>query len=219
MNRKTNIFLIVTSVFSMIIILIGATFSYFTISSMSKVDAISAESGKLQIGLGVSPVYSGYPLIPLRDELIDKAYSQNCKDDNGNGACLAYTLEVFNFADANEVEGFIDFTIEGIENLSYKMLDENGNDYLDINHIDSSKSIGLSLGKPFYLEKGSEQNSYSKKFTLLIWLTDIGEAQDREDSNGKFSATVTYRTSEGGRLTATVEGMEDSTKGSSVIGG
>ena len=92
MNKKTNIFLIVTSIFSMIIISIGATFSYFTVSSMSKVDAISAEAGKLQIGLGVSPVYSGYPLIPLKDELIDKAYSQRCKDDNDNGACLAYTL-------------------------------------------------------------------------------------------------------------------------------
>ena len=219
MNKKTNIFLIVTSIFSMIIILIGATFSYFTVSSMSKVDAISAEAGKLQIGLGVSPVYSGYPLIPLKDELIDKAYSQRCKDDNNNGACLAYTLEVFNFADANEVEGFIDFTIEGIENLSYKVLDEEGNNYLDVSHIDSSKSMGLTLGKPFYLEKGSEQNSYSKKFTLLIWLTDIDEAQDSTDANGKFSAMVTYRTSEGGRLTATVEGMEDNSKGSSVIGG
>ena len=219
MNKKTNIFLVVTSIFSLIIMLIGATFSYFTVSSMSKVDAVSAESGKLQIGLSVSPIYSGYPLIPLNDNLIDKAYSQKCRDDNNNGACLAYLLEVFNFADANEVEGFIDFTIDGIENLSYKVQDTNGNDYLGVNHIDSSNSVKLSLGQPFFLEKGSEQNSYSKKFVLLIWLTDIGVSQDDKDANGKFSAMVTYRTPEGGRLTATVEGMEDNSRGSSVIGG
>ena len=92
MNKKTNIFLIVTSILSMIIISIGATLSYFTVSSMSKVDAISAEAGKLQLGLSVSPIYSGYPLIPLKDSLIDRAYQQRCKDDNNSGACLAYTL-------------------------------------------------------------------------------------------------------------------------------
>ena len=86
-------------------------------------------------------------------------------------------------------------------------------------HINSSSSTGLSLGNSFMLEQGTAQNSYSKKFILLIWLSDIGSPQDDVDADGRFTAMVTYKTPVGGGLTATVEGMEDSSSGSSVIGG
>ena len=48
----------------------------------------------------------------------------------------------------------------------------------------------------------------SKKFTLLIWLTDNNDVQDETDAGKSFSADITYRTSEGGRLTASVDGKQ-----------
>ena len=103
-SNKINKFLLVTTILSMTILLIGGTFSYFTLSTMSKMDALAVSAGKVRLGLGVSPVYTGYPIIPLKDEYISVAYKQKCKDDLDRGACLAYGLEVFNFEEKSEIE-------------------------------------------------------------------------------------------------------------------
>ena len=101
-SNKINKFLLVTTILSMTILLIGGTFSYFTLSTMSKMDVLAVSAGKVRLGLGVSPVYTGYPIIPLKDEYISVAYKQKCKDDLDRGACLAYGLEVFNFEEKSE---------------------------------------------------------------------------------------------------------------------
>ena len=80
-SNKINKFLLVTTILSMTILLIGGTFSYFTLSTMSKMNALAVSAGKVRLGLGVSPVYTGYPIIPLKDEYINIAYKQKCKDD------------------------------------------------------------------------------------------------------------------------------------------
>lgn len=207
-NNKINIFLLVTSILSILILLIGATFSYFNISTMSRMNALVVESGQVKIGLGVSPIYSGHALIPLKDEYISKAYNQKCLDDLNRGSCLAFGLEVFNFSKAQEIEGTIDFYINGIENLSYMVLDENGETYLDTTHIDSSASSNLSLGQPFILDDATNVSKTSKKFILLIWLTDNNKIQDETDAEGSFYATVTFSSTYGGRLTGNVNGIK-----------
>ena len=60
------------------------------------------------------------------------------------------------------------------------VLDENDNVYLDITHINKDNPTNLSLGKAFTLA----------------------------DAGKSFSADITYRTSEGGRLTASVDGKQ-----------
>ena len=92
----------------MTILLIGGTFSYFTLSTMSKMEELAVSAGKERLGLGGSPVHTGYPIVPVREEYISVAYKQTCKDDLGRGACLAYGLEVFNFEEKSEIEGIID---------------------------------------------------------------------------------------------------------------
>lgn len=216
-SNKINKFLLLTSTLSIIILLLGATFSYFTINATSKADVLAVQAGQIKLGLGVSPLYAGYDLIPLKDEYINKAYQQKCKDDYGNGACLAYTLEIFNYSNETEVEGFIDFTIEDIENLSYMVLDENDNVYLDKTSIDSSNSTNLTLGSPLTLASAPTGGSSTTKLTLLIWLSDNNLIQDETDASGKFSAVVTFTSSSAGRLTATVEGMESDAKTTSII--
>lgn len=207
-KNKINVFLLVTSILSTLILLIGATFSYFTVSTMSKMNTIAVESGQIRIGLGVSSIYSGHSLIPLKDEYVDKAYNQKCVDDLDRGACLAFGLEVFNFSKPTEIEGIIDFDISGIDNLSYMVLDEDGNTYLDVTHINSSSSNKLSLGDKFVLDDATNVSRTSKKFTLLIWLTDNGEIQDETDAGGSFHANVTFSSTYGGRLTGSIDGMK-----------
>ncbi len=51
----------------MTILLIGGTFFLILhLSTMSKMNALAVSAGKVRLGLGVSPVYTGYPTIPLK---------------------------------------------------------------------------------------------------------------------------------------------------------
>ena len=59
-ENKLNVFLLITSVLSISVLVVGATYSFFTMSAMSRVNAVSVEAGKVQLGLGVSPIYTGY---------------------------------------------------------------------------------------------------------------------------------------------------------------
>ena len=46
-QNKVNIFLLITTIFSTLILLIGATFSYFSTRNMSKMNALAVEAGKV----------------------------------------------------------------------------------------------------------------------------------------------------------------------------
>ena len=59
----------------------------------------------------------------------------------------------------------------------------------------------------------------SRKFKLIIWLTNLEEDQNDIDAGGSFSAVITFSSVTGGRLTATVEGYEDSGNNISHLGG
>ena len=47
-SNKINKFLLVTTILSMTILLIGGTFSYFTLSTMSKMNALAVSAGKVR---------------------------------------------------------------------------------------------------------------------------------------------------------------------------
>lgn len=218
-ENKINLFLLTTSVLSIIMLIIGGTYSYFNMRTMSKLNAVAVEAGKIKVGLGVSPIYTGYKLIPANDEDIMTAYNQNCLDDYDNGACLAYGLEIFNFSNnMQEVFGTINFNLQNIENLSYLILDENNNIYLDSSKVTANNE--LTLGPSFAIDgvpTGGTSNS--KKFTLIIWLSNLNEDQTPVDAGGTFSATVTYSSIYGGKLTATISGTEKESSTPSQIGG
>ena len=218
MGNRVNKIMLGLSVISMFIFLLSVTFSYFSVSQRSKQDAVLATAGSVRIGLGVSPLYTGHKIIPLRDQDVNIAYERECIDDDGYGACLAYSLEVFNYELSTEIEGIIDFELNGIENLSYMIFDDNNNVYKDITHIDVNNSSGLSLGNNFVLDEASDGGSTSKKFVLLLWLSDNNMPQDITDAGKLFSATITFRTPFGKGITANVDGIKDgSNNGSAVL--
>lgn len=218
-QNKINIFLLVTTILSTVVLLIGATFSYFSTKTMSKMNALAVEAGKFKLGLGVSSLYTDYKLIPTNDEDIMTAYENKCLDYNGYGACSTYEFEVFNFNKQIDVVGKIDFTVENIDNLSYMVLDENDEIYLDKTSVSDGISKNLSLGNHFVLEDANELGSTSKKFKLIIWLTNKDEAQDEYDAGGSFNATITFNSVYGDKLTASIEGYESELNTVSELGG
>jgi hypothetical protein len=54
------------------------------------------------------------------------------------------------------------------------------------------------LGDSFELDTGE-----SRDFVLVIWLSNLEGPQDDEDAGGNFSASVTYETTYGSRITGT----------------
>lgn len=218
-GNKANKFLFVTSVLSMLILLMGTTFSYFTVSNRSKYDAVVVEANKIDLALSISPKYTGYKLIPTNDEDIMLAYESMCLDIYNNGACLAYELEISNFNTSQDIIGKIDFTVNKISNLSYMVLDENDDVYLDKTSVTGDNLSAMPLGEHFVLGNADKNNPTSKKFILLIWLTNLNEDQSDYDAGGTFSASVTYESVYGSKLTANVNGMGNENGDVSVLRG
>ena len=199
--------IIMIYVFAIIFMFFGISFSYFSARAKSENQALNTKSGKLNLSLEVASKYSGFKLIPTADEDIMKAYHQKCLDDNGNGACVAYDIIVSNDTARQDVVGTIDFNINHIENLSYIVLDEGENIYQDTVKI-NDKINNLPLGERFILENALETGiPTKKKFTLIIWLSNYDYDQDG-DKNGSFTASVTYNSIYGQKLTSNVSGTE-----------
>lgn len=209
-SYKANKFLFVTSILTILILFIGGTFSFFSVSNRSKYDAVKVQAEKIQLALSINSIYTGHKLIPTNDYDIMAAYNNKCIDYYKRGACLAYGLEVSNFNGEQDMIGKIDFEVEGINNLSYIVLDEDGNEYLGKTSVGNGVTEGLSLGEHFILGDATETNPTTKKFTLIIWLTNLEDKDQTDiDAGGSFSAAVSFESvTYGSKLTGTVNGFK-----------
>lgn len=210
-DNKSKIFLSVTSIISMLILLVGGTFSYFAIANKSDDDALAVEAAKVDLAVNIASQYVGHKLIPTNDDEIMLAYKSKCVDIHGLGACLAYQIEVSNGSEAQDLIGTIDFTVNGIDNLSYMLLDENGDIYLEKTSITGENTIDMPLGEHFILEDAIADKPASKKFVLIIWLTNLDKPQDEYDAGGTFSASITYQSIHGDRITGNINGYGEET--------
>lgn len=220
---RANKFLFVTSVLSILILTIGGTFSFFSVSNKSKYDAVKVEANKIQLSLSINPIYTGHKLIPTNDEdvLNMTAYNNKCVDIYGYGACLAYDLEITNFNGNQDMIGTIDFDVNGIENLSYIVLDENQKIYLEKKSVSKGITENMSLGEHFLLYDATESNPSKRNFTLIIWLTNLKEEDQTDfDAGGSFTASISYESAiYGSKLTGTINGYKEETPESEGTGG
>ena len=151
-----------------------------------------------------------YENISDEDVLDMTAYNNKCIDIYGNGAYLAYDLEITNFNGNQDMIGTIDFNVDGIENLSYIVLDEEGNKYLGKTSVKNGITENMSLGEHFLLNNATESNPSKRNFTLIVWLTNLNEDQTDFDAGGSFTASVSYESAiYGSKLTGTIYGRED----------
>lgn len=220
---RANKFLFVTSVLSILVLLIGGTFSFFTVSNKSKYDAVKVEADKIQLALSINPIYIEHKLIPTNDEdVLDMtAYNNKCVDIRGMGACVAYDIEITNFNGDQDLIGTIDFDVTGIDNLSYIVLDENKQIYLEKKSVKNGITENLPLGEHFLLNDATETKPTKRNFTLIIWLTNLKEEDQTDfDAGGLFKASVSYESViHGSKLTGTIHGAEEENPESDNTGG
>lgn len=204
-KEKTLLFLAIY-IFSFIFMSFGGAFSYFSARTRSHENALDAKSGHLSLGLEIKAKYAGHDLIPIDDKDIMIAYNKECKDNKDKGVCLAYDIFITNNSVRQDVTGNIDFELDHIENLSYLVMDENGNVYQETKKVSGTVS-GMPLGNNFILDTASEEAPITKKFTLLLWITNM-DYEQKEDYNGNFSAYVTYNSIFGQKLSSNISGKE-----------
>ena len=195
---KGNKFLSVISTLSFIFILLGGTFSFFTLYRGSSEGAVQANAAQFGANITISSIYTDNKLIPMNDSDIFTAFSDQykCVDSHGYGACDAYLLTIENIGEALDYEGTINFSIDGITNLNYMILDESDNIYVNTTRIVAGND--MTLGNAFTLPKEG-----TKVFKLLIWLSNYDRSQNIED-NGTYNATISYVTNNGSMITGSI---------------
>lgn len=198
-KSKSEILRLCSSLFTFIILFIGASFAYYSYTARGTEDAIGVKSFDFGLHLDVVPLYAGFTIIPTNDADIMKAFNNKCLDSYGIGACLAFEITVTNTADPQDVMGVMEMQIEGLTNLNYVVLDEDNNIYHDISSI--SQNSSYSLGKSFTLAKDEV-----KKLYLVYWVSNKEYPQDLDDAGGTFSSSIAVSSVAGDVVKANITG-------------
>lgn len=228
MNKKAHIFYSTTLLLTFIVMSVGSTYAYFAASVSSKENPIATSSAKFSLNLSVFPKYpvvenGPYTIIPMKDDLTLKAYkgyeiSENnytpCIDKNNSAVCYIYEIKIFEFSKGIEyVSGSITVKTENINNLKYRLFDDNnnpiilktdeeGNDiYIDSLPSEEEKNLGIAH---------DVKNKTETTLYLMIWLSDTGKSQNDTDI-GTFTGNVTFSAGKGGQISGTISSIIEGT--------
>lgn len=189
----------IISVLTLIIMGLGSTFAYFTAIGNANLGNATVSSLEIILNLKIAPLYTGKAILPTNDEDIITAFNKSCIDDAGNGACLAYTVELEN--KGAEQEGIVIFEAESdtITNLKYMILD-NDNNYAVVKEptsamIPEDEVTGIPINLPKDIGK--------KLITVVVWISNLDEPQDHEQG-GEFFGKATFTATSGAKLTGTM---------------
>lgn len=205
---KLQIFYLIVFVVTVFLIGTGTTYAYWTATTKSTDEAITAQSTIYSISMNVSPLYHDFSFIPMNDEDAIKAVKNQCKDKYGRGACAAYNIRVYGYdTNLGFISGYMDIKTTNMSNLSYMMYresdtydeeicfqveDKNYCKVLEPMHM--KDGVGLTLGDKYDIVGTEETN-----FILLIWLSNMDFSQNATDI-GSFNAVVTMQSGNGGEI-------------------
>lgn len=200
----------------------GATYAYWAATASSSENVVQTGSTIYSISMGITPLYNGFSIIPMRDEDALKGLTNKCKDKYDRGACSAYIIDVYGYdSDIGYISGYMDISTNNMQNISYMMLrisdtyneescivlektSDDGESISEIYCIVKEASfmedgVGLSLG-----EKYDVTGTDSTKFILLMWLSNLNYSQNDIDI-GTFNAVVTMQIGSGGQIKGSID--------------
>ena len=166
MNRvkKGELFYFILLILSLIIMLVGMSFSYYALFKSDKKDSTIVKTGTLKINYVDGRQIKTYALLPTNEPNINTVFSVYKKEFSVESTgSLDQTLEIYMNITKN------DFTNNA---LGYKLYDENNN---LLSKGDIPKTGSILLANDIFLE-----NNKTKSFTMLIWLKETNENQDYE---------------------------------------
>ena len=163
---------------ALILIVIGSTFAYFSISLTSDENAISLRAAEFSIELDDDTSLIKSQLIPSIEEYVDRASTRvdgsgnflkpyedqqtgelvkegtTCIDDNTNEICSIYTFTIINRMTDYDLPLYITLnpSVNTFANLYFKVLDENLDEVISATHlVDDREITGESTISPVVL--------------------------------------------------------------------
>jgi len=178
-NGKNNAILITfIAIAAVILIAIGATFAFFSVSINSEENAISFSAAEFSLDFSDDTSMIKNHLIPSIEEYVDIASTRvdengnflhpytdtvtgnlvtegtACIDDNLNEICSIYTFTVINRLTYTDIPLYITLnaSVNTFENLYYKVLDSELNEVIGATHIiDDRELTSLDTISPYVL--------------------------------------------------------------------
>ena len=166
-KNKSDIFYFILLVLTLITMLVGITFTYFSLLSSEKEDSTRIKTGTISINYVDGREINTYLLLPIDEPNLDTKYSVYKKMFTvSSSGTLDQTMDLYITITRN------DFVNNA---LKFALYDSN-NKKIANGNIPSSGKVLMKDSE--YLKSGEE-----KSYTVLIWLQENNENQDYEQRN------------------------------------
>ena len=211
MNKSNNIILSIIIVLLLVIAIVGATFAYFSASTIGNGDNISGQTSNFRVAINIETVKGGN-LIPVVDDLIDDTLNSDyvCEDARGYTLCDLYRIRLTNSGDPVTLMGTMKTIYSNYEsdNLKFQLFTLSGSTYTEISDMitidhdtNSQNSFVLEdIAIEFSLTDGNTTNQISDYY-LAIWLSDA-EYNQLEDQDKVYEGNIMFTSDNGGVVTA-----------------
>lgn len=206
-RRGSEIFLGVIGVATLVVAIIGATFAFFSASTNSAENAVTAQSTTVSLNYAdITGTNLKSALIPAAERIatfaaLDQDGSGNtneqCVDDNGNDVCGVYQFTVTNPSSttSQDITFTLDVALNGFTNLKYKIYEGEAADLTagatsgtpaESTVAESGTFPGVASGAAHQtvaltgLNKQlgtSTSGNDSVTYTMVIWLDETGKNQ------------------------------------------
>lgn len=213
-KRNSELFLGIVGVATLIVAIIGASFSYFVASAGSGDAAIDLTAYQFNASLGLVPLFiTDAEMIPIDADAevgvanAEAPYNTNlmyalnvakkCTDDHGLRVCAVYEITITNnSSEPITLEGSIVTDVNtggendaGFKNLQYRKVTK-----VDVNEYDIDTTdvpLGTSAGDTADIEDVTVAGNSSEKVYVLIYLKEKGLSTDSQ--NDEMGATFQGR--------------------------
>ena len=212
-RKGSGTFLIIVSVLTLIVAIVGATFAYFT-AQLSNDTPVEVQSYKFSAGMSVeqarptaTKTEEGYKaLIPLDDDNIIKAVDENlnnCVDKNGYLVCKAYKITISNTGSAMSLTGKLTAETNGFTNLKYQILDSNlqaisGSNATAITGTTDSNFAFDGGSDSFTVAEGTPELATKATYYLVLWLSNTDGAAQDDEQEQSFKGSIVFNSTAGG---------------------
>lgn len=181
-KSKNDIFYFILLILTMITMVVGITFTYFSLIASEKEDGTKIQTGSLSINYIDGKAIDTYMLIPISEPSINTEYSVYKKKFSvSSDGSLDQTLDIYMNVTKNEFAN---------NALKYALYDST-NKKVSSGNVSNIEGTKILMASGFELKNNSTEN-----FTVLIWLQENNQNQDYEQGNvfvGGFDITATQK--------------------------
>lgn len=166
-KSRNDIFYFIVLILTLLIMIVGVTFTYFSLIASEKEDSTKIKTGTLAINYIDGITIDTYALMPINEPNLTTKYSVYKKSFSVKSTgTLDQKLNISMFVTDNEFDD---------NALSYALYDNTG---YKISKNSIPKTGNILIGSDIYLKSNEE-----KTFIVLIWLQENNKDQNYEMGN------------------------------------